>query len=310
MTNYDPENDEAIDGGFSLSDENDIQIIMHRDTHFGGQFPIMLDYYRNDGIGVMEEFDIERIEELADYEARTGANLAALLLTGPDAERIAKARNAYATLKAIYETRDVKNRHPQLIADLILTEEAFPEEEINAVIAEKSAIVPHLIDIIESEDFYDPLFPGYGLAPQHALTCLQKIGDKRAIIALFESIGKHDFFNEDTAIHALQQIGPPAKEFLLRVLKSNPITYDNERAATALIAFEDDEDVASVCWELLRNLDLRSHLSFAGYLILACEGLKNPQDRQDFTALAQSPGTPRELKSEFDGIIHSWRTHG
>ncbi len=287
---------------FQLNDEIDAAILMHRDIHFGGQFPIMLEYYRKEGVGVMEEFTLERIEELAAYEMRTGTNLAGILLTGADAERVAKAREAYSNLKAIYQSREEKSRHPRLIADLILTEEFEPEAEIAAIIAEKGAIVPTLIELIDSEDFYDPLFPGYGLAPGHALTCLQKIGDKRAIIALFESIGKHDFFNEDTAIHSLLHIGPPAKEFLLKVLKSKPITYDNERAATALVAFEGDEEIAHEAWQILKDLDLRQNLGLAGYLILCCAGLKRPEDREGFLALAKSEKIPRELRAEFKEI--------
>lgn len=299
--------EEYAEDEIQLNDETDAAILMHRDSHFGGQFPIMLEYYRNDGVGIMEEFTLGRIEELAAYEMRTGTNLAALLLSGPDAERISKAREAYANLKAIYETKNHRNRHPQLIADLILSEDFEPNAEIDAVVAEKSAIVPTLIDLVNNEDFYDPLFPGYGHAPGHALICLQKIGDKRAIIALFESIGKHDFFNEDTAIQALFHIGAPAKEFLLKVLRSKPITYDNERAATALVAFEEDEEVAHACWEVLRELDLRTNMGIAGYLILCCEGLKKVEDREAFIELSKSEKVPRELKVDFEAIKHAWK---
>lgn len=292
--------------GFPLNYEIDATIVMHRDCHFAGQFPLMIEYYRNQGIGVMEEFDLERIEQLAEYEMKIQQNLAALMLTGADAERVANAREAYKNLKEVYEIKDHKSKHPKLIADLILTEDPHAEEEVKAIVAEKAAIVPALVELINSEDFYDPLFPGYGFAPEHALACLQQIGDKRAIIALFESIGKHDFFNEDVAISALWHIGPPAKEFLLKVLRSKPITEDNERAAIALVAFEEDEEVAHACWEILKDLDLRQHMILAGYLILCCEGLQSPTDIAAFKTLGQSESVPRELRPDFKTIIQSF----
>lgn len=292
--------------GFPLNYETDAAIIMHRDSHFAGQFPSMIEYYRNEGIGVMEEFDLERIEELAAYEEKTQQNLALNVLTGADAERIGAAREAYKNLKEVYEVNNPKSKHPRLIADLILAEDPHAEEEVKAIVAEKEMIVPALIELINSEDFYDPLFPGYGLAPEHALACLQQIGDKRAIIALFESIGRHDFFNEDVAISALWHIGPPAKEFLLRVLRSKPYNEDNERAAIALVAFDEDEEIAHACWEILQGIDLKQYLLFAEYLILCCEGL-NSRDREGFKAFAASDKIPKELRGDIQTIIQSWK---
>ncbi|MFA6916441.1 MAG: hypothetical protein WC222_08590 [Parachlamydiales bacterium] len=294
-------------GNFPLNYEIDAAIVMHRDSHFAGQFSTMIEYYRNNGVGVMEEFDLERIEELAAQEAKTLQNLAISLLTGPDAERVAAAREAYKNLKEVYEIKSPKNKYPQLIADLILAEDPHAKVEVEAIVAEKHAIVPSLIELINSEDFYDPLFPGYGLAPEHALACLQKIGDKRAIIALFESIGKHDFFNEDVAISALWHIGEPAKDFLLRVLRSKPYNEDNERAAIALVAFEEDEEVAQACWEILRGLDLRQYLLFAEYLILCCEGLRSPAEREAFISFGNSENIPKELRGDIKSIINCWK---
>ncbi len=302
----DPEENYTEDPGFPLNYEEDANIIMHRDCHFAGQFSIMLEYYENEGIGIAEDISIERIRELAAYEEQFGTNLATLLLTGSDAEKVAEVRAVYKTLREIYEVRNPKHRYPLLIADLVLTEEAIPEEEMAAIIAEKGAIVPSLIELIDSDEYYDPLYPGYGLAPGNALACLQKIGDKRAIIALFESIGRHDFFNEDVAISALWHIGEPAKEFLLKVLRSRTITEDNIRVAIALVAFEDDEEIAQACWDILHNLDVKAHPIFAGYLSLCCEGLTNLADRDAFRTLALTASVPQEVKDDMQTILHAW----
>src|SRR5262249_53231399 len=154
------------------------------------------------------------------------------------------------------ESSKTKDRIPLLIANLILAEEEEVEFAMEAVVAEKTAIVPSLISLLRNEEFHDPLFPGYGLAPILAAQCLGQIGDQRAIISLFETIGEFDFFDEEVSLKALSIIGEPAKQFLLRVLHSRPVTVDNEKAAIALLAFKDDPEVASRCLQLLKEIDL------------------------------------------------------
>jgi hypothetical protein len=80
---------------FPLYYSEDAMILMHRDSHFGGSFQVMLEYYHQNGIGTLEEIPIHRIEELATFEINYGSNIAALLLTSQDAERIAQARQLY-----------------------------------------------------------------------------------------------------------------------------------------------------------------------------------------------------------------------
>jgi len=290
-------------GDMPLSDIIDVGILMHRDVHFGGQFDIMLDYYEKEGKGVVPDFDIERISELKDLERRSNQNIAPILLTGADADRVGAAKNAYKKLRSIYEKQaSAKTKIPQLIADLILSEEEEPEKEIRALAAEKGAAVPALIDLLRSEDFYDPLFPGYGMAPTLAVKCLGMIGDKRAIIGLFESIGESDFFNEDSALDALHAIGKPAKEFLLKVMHGRPLNFDNERAALALGRFRDDPEVADACFTMLKEIDLKQNPLLAEYLVLACEGLSDPGKKRDFLALANRPSTPKALAQDIKTI--------
>lgn len=137
-------------------------ILMHRDAHFSGSFALMIDYYRKEGKGVSKEFDIPRVEELQKLQVSTGKDPAALMLSGPEAEKVARAKEAYKTLRDIYSVKNAKNKHPRLIADLILTEEEEPKAEIAAIVEEKGAIVPALVEVLRNEDFYDPLFPAMG----------------------------------------------------------------------------------------------------------------------------------------------------
>lgn len=296
--------DEDIES-FPMISELDRAILMHRDAHFGGQFPIMLDYYKNSGKGVNPDFDFERILELQLMEQGMKQNLAALLLSGSDAEKVGRSKDAYKKLRNIYESESKTTKFPRLIADLILSEEENPTKEIEAVVSEKGAIVPLLIDLLRSEDFHDSLFPGYGLAPALAAQCLGLIGDKRAIISLFESLGSEDFFNDDLALVALKQIGEPAKAFLLKVLHARPITADNESAAMALIQFKDDPEVGTTCLEALKNLDLKQHLPLATYLVLACEGINQTQ-KQELLKLSKDPTTPNSLRRDIEIISKEW----
>lgn len=300
-------NTDPTEEDFSLVDSIDTQILMHRDAHFGGKFEFMLDYYKKGGKGAAPEFEIDRIRLLADTEKRTGQNLSAMMLSGADAEKIANARLAYKNLRDLYEIRNSKNRLPSLIADLILSEEEDPENEIAAIIAEQATVVPLLIDLLRSPDFSDPLFPGYGLGPALAVRCLGKIGDKRALISLFEAIGDGDFFNEDLILDAIKAIGEPAKIFLLKVLHGKPLNQDNERAAIALERFKDDQEVCKACLNLLFDPEVRKDIPLAAYLNLICEGLSSQEDRDSFKALANSSELSSALKRDFQATTKLWK---
>lgn len=302
-----PEYDDADSEGIPLVNAQDTAILMHREAHFGGKFDIMLDYYINEGKGVNPDFDLERIHALAKIEKEMKSDLAPLMLSGVDAERVAESKSAYKKLRQLYEkTPQAATKNMRLMADLILSEEQDPAEEIEAIVKEKSAIVPALIELLKAEEYYDPLFPGYGFAPSLVARCLGLIGDKRAIISLFEAMGQGDFFDEDTALNALKAIGAPAKEFLLKVAHGRPINEDNEKAAIALIAFKEDEDVAKACLDMLKDPQVRKDIPLATYLILTCEGLNKAEDRKAFQDLAQDASTSKILAQDIHAVAKTW----
>lgn len=288
-----------------FGNENDIAILMHRDAHFGGSFLIMIDYYQRGGKGISPDFELSRILELAEEEKITGGNLAALLLGPREAEEVKRAKDSYQAFRELYTVKAPKSPYPVMIADLILSEDEEPVKEQEAIIAEKGAIVSSLLALINSEDMYNPLFPGYGKAPTLAAYCLGKIGDKRAIIALFENLGKDTFFEDEISINALKSIGEPAKEFLIRVLHGQPINEDNEKAAIALISFDPDPQIARTCFDMLLKLDLKKDAFLATYLILACQHLQDPLSREAFEAFATKP-LPKELKIDCQTVLNAW----
>lgn len=295
------------DEDFPLRSAMDNTILMHREAHFGGNFKIMINYYEKGGKGICQDFELSRIYELAEYETETDQNLAGLLLTEPEAEILAESRKTYKRLKDLYSIKEEKVKYPRLIADLILSEEENPENEIEAIVKEGTAIVPSLIELIKAEAFYDPLFPGYGTAPINAAACLGQIGDKRAIIALYEMIGEEDFFDENILLDALYNIGQPAKEFLLRVLHSRPLNFDNERAAIALITFKNDPEVTDIALNMLLQPEIRQQIPLSTYLALICEGLTDPSSRKKFEQLGNDPTTPRMLIQDIKSVIKEWK---
>jgi hypothetical protein len=292
---------------FSMTDALDHEILMHRDAHFAGDFTVMLDYYRKEGRGVYPEFDIPRIERLAALELQLNQNLAPLILSGNEAEKIAATRKAYKSLRDIYEMKNKIKKGPQLIADLILTEDEEAEAEIAAIVKEGQTIVPELIELLRNEDFHDPLFPGYGQAPNMAVKCLGLIGDKRAIISLFEAIGEGDFFSDEMVFRALKKIGAPAKDFLLRVLCGRPLTEDNERAAIALIEFKEDPMIAETCFTLLKDPSIFKDPCLPTYLVLACAHLKDPLHQAEFIAWSKESSLSRQLREDMKSVIAGWQ---
>lgn len=289
-----------------LTDSLDRDVLMHRDAHFAGNFDIMLDYYSKPNKGVCTDFDLNRILSLQEMERQLGTNLSALLLSGAEAEKVAKSKNSYKTLRSLYENPTKDKKYALLIADLILSEEEEPQEEIQAVVREKGAIVRSLIDLLRNEDFHDPLMPGYGKAPLLAAKCLGMIGDKRAIISLFESLGEGDFFDEDIELFALKSIGEPAKEFLLHVVKTRPINADNERAAIGLIQFKDDLKVAETCFQMLKEKEVQKNIPLATYLIMACEHINETPYKQEFIQLASDKNLDKMLAKDILSLSKEW----
>jgi hypothetical protein len=288
----------------SLTDELDHEILMHRDAHFGGDFQVMLDYYAEDRIGVFPDFDLERIQYLAHVEAELGEDLAALMLTGPEAERVGKARVAYTQFKEIYSHGG--ESIAKLLADLILSEDPEPISEMEAIVEKGPESVPALLRIIKSEDAYDALFPGYGFAPYLAAICLGQIKDPRAVAPLFEMLSREALFEEDVVLDALFEIGESAKSFLLQILKSRPITRDNIHAAYALTIFSTDQDVAIACFEQLQDHEVRQKPLLRSYLICNCDALQYTALRSEFADMVLDQELPLELRTEIESIVHNW----
>ena len=157
----------------------------------------MLEYYENGGIGAQKSIDVQRIKELMEGGDE-------ISLDQQEVELVQQARARYALLKSVYELSS-EGSLTRIIADLILSEEEFPSQEIEALVSRGATAVPALIELLSSEDFYHPLFPGYGRAPALAALCLGKIRDERAIAPLKAALGKDPEFTDPIILDALSR---------------------------------------------------------------------------------------------------------
>ncbi|MFN0065772.1 MAG: hypothetical protein ACKVOH_06015 [Chlamydiales bacterium] len=290
-----------------LTDEMDHEILMHRDAHFGGDFDVMLLYYNSGGVGVDPDFDIGRITYLKEVEEQLSNNLAALILTPEEMDRVAKARRSYEKLKEVYELGEEVARLPRMIADLILTEEEEPQELIASIVEEGNRVIPELLDIVNTLAAYDPLSPGYGFAPGLAIICLGKLRAKEAIVPIFERFGTDMVFEEEVLLEALQDLGESAKEFLLSIVKSRPITTDNIHAAFGLTCFPNDSSVATTAYEQLQDPDVRNKPLLSTYLLCACDALVGTPHKEAFIAMSKDPAISANMRLEIEAIVRDWK---
>ncbi len=287
-----------------LTDEVDHEILMHRDAHFSGNFQEMLDYYENEGKGMGREILYDRILDLFEMEKELGRDLSAVSLSEEDKRQVHEARAAYLGLRDIYgKATEIEKK----LADLILSEEEDPEDEVAAVTAFGDEAVPILINLVDSEKFYSELFPGYGYAPALAARCLGILGNSVAILPLFNALKARHFDVEEELLLALSRIGEPAKKFLLKVMHQLPISRENERAVMALVsAFNTEGEIAKGCLEMLQNEDVARDEGLVTYLILGCSSLTSESDRKTFSGLCDKYPQLAHLKGETEAISSMW----
>lgn len=255
--------------------EEDRDILMHRDAHFGTSFPLMLECYEEEGTPAVLDIDPERIATLMQLESAVGRNLAPFILQGPDAEKVAQSRKLYKEMRLQYE-KSKKSPLTKALIDLILSEdEVAIRAKRAALIGPK--IVPYLLQILDTPILFDPLFPGYGLAPQAACLALGNLKEKSAVKPLFELIGTTDFEIESASLRALSEIGDASKKFCIEQLQGRPITKNNERAAILASSLTLDDDLAECILTQLEDPEVQRREQLAVYLVLALSELKKPK---------------------------------
>lgn len=291
---------------FSLSDEEDVYILMHRNIHFGGNFNVMLEYYEQEGVGVDPDISFPRIFALSEMERIQREDLAPLILSEPEEGFVKRAQAVYEKLREACHSEAPEQKHARLIAELILTEEEEPEAEIQAIVDEGQHIATPLLELLEVLDFANPLFPGYGRAHSYAVQCLGQMRSPEAVPQLFEMLNRSDFDLTEEILTAFRVIGVSAKRFLLKIIRGEQVTRDHETAAFALLHFAEDPQVATACLQALEKLRVRKDSEYAKYLVLGCEKLSDPDQQVLFRSICESPETGDELREEMQAIIAQW----
>ncbi len=294
-----------MDKALPLLNAIDLEILMHRDSHFGGKFSIMLDYYSGKGVGIMPDFEVESIEKLQAIEEELGTDLAHKLLPPSAKDTVEAAKKLYLKLRSVYEKKK-QNTKATLISDLILSESEDPQKEIAAIVKAGTKMVQPLIDLLALPDLYDPLYPGYGRSPILIAQCLEQLQDERAIEPLFNALGHENFFTDEALLKALSAFQEKATPFLLKILQSKPLSKDNEHAAIALSSFPHDKAIAQTCLKMLQEEDVLQRPSLAIYLIFSCHALSSPEDQEQFSALLEKEAVQVPLKEEITAILKSW----
>jgi len=287
-------------------DTLDLEILMHRDIHFGKNFDIMIEYYVEDGIGAMPDFNLGRIKELKTLEEQMKQDLSELLLPPSAKALVQRANEAYLQLREVYSQKNPEEVGV-LVSDLILSEEEYPKEEIEKLVQKGEKAIDPLIHLIDSIDYFDSLFPGYGRAPRFAASCLAKIGHPRAIQPLFHALGQENFFTDDAMISAITAFGDEAKNFLIQTLSSQPLSKDNEHAAIVLTNFPDDSQIAKACFEMLKKDEVQKKIPLATYLIFGCAALSNKSDQRAFKDLSNDLHLHKDLHDEMKVVVKTWK---
>lgn len=279
-----------------ILDELDTEILKHRDAHFGGNFQVMIDYYEQEGIGVVPDFDIDRIVELHELQEKLGENLSLKILTQPMLEEVGRVKELYLKLREMYDHGEA------LLPDLILTEKEEPLEEIKAILAAGEKMVEPLLYLINSPNFYNPLYPGYGRTPAFAAICLAELKEEKAIPHIFHALGGVNLDVEEALLATLPVFGEPAKTFLLQRLTHMPVSKENLNAAIALAFFPPSDAVAKTALSLLSQDACLFDETFAPYLVCLAEGLQSEADRIAFKKLP----FPKDLRMDAKAISDAW----
>jgi hypothetical protein len=284
---------EGVGIAMPIFDEEDRDIVLHRDAHFAGSFPLMIEAYENEDISAVLPVETRRIKTLYHLEQSLEKNIAPFLLHAPDALKVNAVRKMYRLLQ--------ESSTP--IADLILSEEE-PEVVAKKTALHGESIASSLLSLLENELFYDTLFPGYGQAPIAAALTLGILKIEKAIPVLFSLLHTTEFEIESAALQALSMIGEKAKQFCIERLLARPLSTDNEKAALALSAFAIDDQIISALFQQLQDPLVLKRESLISYILASCEEL--PQSwLSKYSEIAMKTELGQKIKDEMQRQISS-----
>lgn len=265
---------------FQVIDEEDRDILLQREAHFGGSFVAMEEYYQNpERIGVVEALSPNRIAFLADVERRLGQNIAPKILSGRDAEHIARAKKTYDMIAELSHN-DVQNEMPsslKLFLRLINDEGELNSDEFALSDMEKNALLRDpkpLLQLASSDEFRDPLFPGFGKAPLRALQALAKSCVQEALPLFFRLLATAQEEEEEELLGLIPQFGEAGFEYARRTFLQRPVTPFHEKLILLLVKFMPTHE-NEMKMLLLQELESQELYSFPSVLQWVIVGLSD-----------------------------------
>ncbi len=290
----------SVEGeAFSLIDEEDKKIILHREVHFGGSFPVMQEYYANeDHRGVMDDISPERIKFLADVEVKLGKNLAPFLLSGSDAEHIARAKKLYKSIEhAINQAEEArKTDFSSGVKVDLLTQILFEEGNKPWTLEQMQQFKEFpeiLFTLAASDEFRDELSPGYGKAPLEAIRLIGQLQISKGMDILFRVFPSASDDEEEVLIAALVSFGSKALDKTTQYLTSRPITPLHEKMASLLVAFLPNQVALNAALNMLCQRDI-IETPVARWLLLVLEDLPK-EERRTWVKKFQEMKLPKHI---------------
>jgi hypothetical protein len=218
-------------------------------------------------------------------------DLAPLLLTGALAEKVANSKKMYCDLGKL-----AGSDSPLAPIGAMILSEDDPKKAAQLVVQHPGITAP-LLEVLESPVLIDPLFPGYGKAPIASAYALGLLREKQAIPPLFIMLSSDDFELVSACEHALVQIGKPAQEFLMNIIKGKPITNDHERAASALLSFEQTAELSSFFLKEFEQIDAEKYPQLASLYVLGFQKL-DTEGRAALLHLEKTKPLPSVVRQE------------
>ena len=70
-------------------------------------------------------------------------------------------------------------------------------------------------------------------------------------------------------------------------------------------SYEEEERVADACFDLLQESDVQKDPCLATYLVLACEGIKDPLRKQGLKVMSKDHRLPSLLRKDIENILQN-----
>jgi hypothetical protein len=289
---------------FQIVDEEDREILLQRDAHFGGSFIAMQEHYEKFSgqdmpgyYGVLETISLSRILFLADVERRLGKNLAPKILSGSDAEHVALARTAYERIAQL--SNEPFSIPLQLFLDCTNSfgERSLTQEEKDTLRRNPKL----LLELAAADQFRDSLFPGFGYAPLRALKWLVEAHVEEALPLCFNLLAVAQEEEEEELFSLIPKFGGEAFEYARRTFLSRPVTPFHEKLMLVLLHFSAiyEKEVKALLIQQVATSDIYHYPTILRWIVVGIGDLD-----QETRKTAKEKLLAHPLPHEIEQLVH------